>query len=135
VENREIFRRYIDALANPDMLDEIVTPDFVGHDLPPPGNRDVLIAFRRASMRACPDQRVEILDVLADDSRVAARWRAEQTHTGPFRDIAPTGIRFSFDGYEFVRVRDGRIAERWVALSPSLNEIMAQLRSSPRAGA
>ncbi|HEX4077327.1 MAG TPA: ester cyclase [Rhizomicrobium sp.] len=129
-----VFRRYIAALANPDMLDEILTPDFVGRDLPPPGNRDLLSAFRGAVMQACPDQRIEILDIVAEGNHVAGRWRAEQTHTGPFRDIAATGVRFSFDGYEFVRLRDGRIAERWVALNPSPNEVMAQLGSSRQPG-
>ena len=128
--HRELFERYVKALANPDDLAELLAPDFVGHDLPPPGGPDVLIAFRRAAMAAFPDQRSDILDYLEAGDHVAARILLTQTHTGSFAGMEPTGRRISLEVYEFGRVDGGKIAERWVALKPSISELIQQLRSA-----
>jgi hypothetical protein len=42
--HKEIFRRYVEALGKPDLLTAVLATDFVAHDIPPPGNRDALIA-------------------------------------------------------------------------------------------
>jgi predicted ester cyclase len=130
MDNGDVFRRYMIALAKPDSIPDIVAAAFAAHDMPPPGNRETLITFRRAVMTAFPDQAVEILDTVSEGDRLAARWRATQTHTGQFRDVPATGKRIIFDGHEFVRIRDGKIAERWVMLYPSIEQMLAQLRAA-----
>ncbi len=128
MNTKEVFRRYQDALRKPDMLDELLTADFVAHDLPPPNGRDALIAFREAVTRATADEKFTISDLVAEGDRVAARMTSESTHTGEFAGIPPTGKRIKFEIYEIVRVADGRIAERWVATNPSVAELMQYLR-------
>ena len=44
--------------------------------------------------------------------------------------MEPTGRRISLEVYEFGRVDGGKIAERWVALKPSISEMIQQLRSA-----
>lgn len=130
MDNGEVFRRYLIALTKPDAIPDIVAAEFIAHDMPPPGNREVLIMFRRVVMTAFPDQAVEILDIVSEGDRLAARWQATQTHTGQFQDLPATGKRIIFDGHEFVRIRDGKIAERWVMLHPSIEQMLAQLRAA-----
>jgi len=127
--HRKLFEHYLRALSNPDDLADVLTPDFVAHDLPNPGDRDALIAFRRTVMSSFPDQRSQIVDYLESHDRVAARILLQQTHTGSFANIEPTGRRLSTEVYEFVRIDRGMIAERWAALKPSIPEIIQQLRS------
>ena len=118
----------MDALSKPDLLDKLLTADFVAHDLAPPGDRDALIAFRKAVTGGFPDQKVTISDLVAEGDRVAARMTAEQTHSREFRGIPPTGRRVTFEIYEIVRISGGKVAERWGALRPSLGELIQELR-------
>jgi hypothetical protein len=34
-DNKDLYRRYIELLWQPERLDEVLAPDFVAHDLPP----------------------------------------------------------------------------------------------------
>jgi predicted ester cyclase len=128
VDNKEIFRHYQDALYDEDTLGQVLTADFIAHDLPPPGGRDALIAFRKAVNRATSNPKHAILDLIAQGDRVAARIKSESTHTGVFAGVAPTGKRIAFEIFEIVRIADGKIAERWAALRPSVSELIQQLR-------
>jgi predicted ester cyclase len=135
VDNKESYRRYQAALRRPDSLAAVLAPDFVAHDMPPGIGAEEFVKYRRAVMASFPDQTGEILDIVAEGDRVAARSRTDQTHNGAFRGIAATGKRISFEVYEIVRVRGGKIAARWVALKPTMDEIAADLaRSSSPAG-
>jgi predicted ester cyclase len=129
-DNKEIYRRYQAALRRPETLAAVLAADFVAHDMPPGIGPDEFIKYRRAVMTAFPDQTGEILDIVAEGDRVAARSRTEQTHNGVFRGIATTGRRISFEVYEIVQIRDGKIAGRWVALKPTMDEIAADLARS-----
>ena len=128
MDNKEIFRRYQDALRKPDTINEMVAADFVGHDLPPPSNRAALIELRVAINRAFTHEKFTIADLIAEGDRVAARTIDELTHTGEFEGIAPNGKRFTLEIFEIVRIADGKIAERWAALNPSYVEFIRQLR-------
>jgi len=130
MDNKNIYRSYLHALPRPATLYNVLAPDFIAHDLPPPSNGDSLVEFRRALGRAFPDQAFEIMDILTEGDRVAARVRLEQTHTGEFRGIPPTGKRFSVEVYEICPIKHDRIAQRWVALKPSINEVFELLRNA-----
>ena len=60
-----------------------------------------------------PDQTLTIEDLIADEDRVAARLTAVGTHLGEFRGIPATGRRITTETFDFVRVADEKIAERW----------------------
>jgi predicted ester cyclase len=115
-ELKTLYRRYIDLLWVPDMLDEVLAPDFVAHDLPPglPPGREWLKAFRRIVDKAFPDLKPTIRDLIAEDDKVAARVGLEGTHRGEFMGIAPTNNKLATELFEFVRIAEGKIVERWV---------------------
>ena len=74
-DNKAIFRRYVQLLTKPEQLDEIVSADFVGHDLAPglsPGIEG-LRAFRRAAMKAVPDQTAEIQEIWSAPRKAARK--------------------------------------------------------------
>jgi len=129
MDNKDLFRRYVEALGRPERLADVLAPDFVAHDLPSGGGGEALTAFRQAVKAATADQEITISDLIAEGDRVAARMTSRATHTGEFAGIAATDKPVVFEIFEIVRISQGRIAERWVATVPSIPEILAQLRA------
>jgi len=128
MDNKEIFRRYQDALRRPEQLLDVLAAEFVAHDLPGAG-REGLMAFRQAVNAATADEEFTISDLIAEGDRVAARMTSRSTHTGEFAGISATGKPIVFEIFEIVRISQGRIAERWVATVPGIPEILQQLRA------
>jgi predicted ester cyclase len=64
-------------------------------------------------LAAFPDLRFTIEDLIVVGEKVATRWTAPGTNTGPPGDVPPTGRRVRFDGLIFDRVVGGRVEERW----------------------
>jgi predicted ester cyclase len=63
---------------------------------------------------AFPDVHMEIIELVAEGDRVAARFRCSGTNLGPWRGQEPTGRRMhGIDEVYFLTVRDGRIVEAW----------------------
>ena len=58
-----------------------------------------------------PDFRMEIIDLIADDEKVAAHFRCSGTHLGQWRGHRPSGRRFcDVDEIYIYRVRGGQLA-------------------------
>jgi steroid delta-isomerase-like uncharacterized protein len=119
-ENKALFLRYQDALRakNPDDLKAVLTPDFVGHDLPPglPPGPESLILFRKMANEVFPDQKIVVEDLIAVDNRVVARLTMTQTHQAEFMGIPATGQPVAIELIEIDRIENGKIAERWAKL-------------------
>ena len=64
-------------------------------------------------LRAFPDVHFTIEDQLVQGDRVAFRWRATGTHTGPLGAAPATGKPVAIDGLIIDRVEGGRVKERW----------------------
>jgi|RhiMetdeSRZDD1v2_1073273.scaffolds.fasta_scaffold03248_6 glyoxylase-like metal-dependent hydrolase (beta-lactamase superfamily II)/predicted ester cyclase len=59
---------------------------------------------------AVPDQRFEVLDLIAARNQAAVRWRATGTFCGgPFQGVEPTGSRIRLEGLDLLTVADGLI--------------------------
>lgn len=60
---------------------------------------------------AVPDLVFELLDLAAQDDRVAARWRAHGTFTGPGRltGLVPDGRSLDITGVDYAWVADGLV--------------------------
>jgi predicted ester cyclase len=131
-ENKVLFRKYAKLLATPERLDEVVSADFVGHDLPPgvPPGIEGLKTFRRAVMKAIPDQTSEIQDIIGEGDKIAARIWLAGTHRGDFMGIAATGKRVGAYVFEIARVERGKIAERWALLDRA--SLFQQLGGPPQ---
>jgi predicted ester cyclase len=117
--NRALIERvYRDGYNRGDVrvYDEYYTTDFVHHsktihDIAAggAGERESMQRFRTA----IPDAHFEILDLVAEGDRVAARLRITGTPRGNFGDISAGGEPIDIHGLALFRVRDGRIAEEW----------------------
>ena len=117
--NKALSRRLLDEAfnaGNVDVIDELVTTDFVNHDaaLPEPM---VGAAAAKATISgyrsAFPDLRITVEEQIADDEGVATRWSAKGTHQGDLMGMSPTGKQATVTGITIDRIVDGRIAESW----------------------
>jgi steroid delta-isomerase-like uncharacterized protein len=70
-----------------------------------------VVAFFDEMNAAFPDLRMEVLDVLGEDDKVAVHWKLRGTFAGPgqFNGIDPTGAQLELTGVDVITMRDGRI--------------------------
>jgi predicted ester cyclase len=116
-ENEAIVRRFFEELWNAGdlaVVDDIVAPHHVHHvgdDVRhgPEGVRQMAAYLRGAF----PDLHFVLEDVLSDGDRVAVRWTATGSQTGPFLDLEPTGRHARWTGMDMVRLHDGQLVELW----------------------
>lgn len=76
--------------------------------------RDGWRAYRDAVRRGAPDFYNEVIDLVVDGERAAARLRYTGTHAGELLGHPATGRRFTYDGAAFFRCRAGQLVEAWV---------------------
>jgi steroid delta-isomerase-like uncharacterized protein len=129
-----LFHRLIDEVINPgdfERADDLIAPDHIDHITPSGQSVVGLAAFKQgtAQVRAgFPDFHATIEDALVADDKIAFRLRFRGTHLGTFAGIAPTGKAVSYTAIGFVRVADGKIAERWLQIDAM--GLLRQLGSS-----
>jgi steroid delta-isomerase-like uncharacterized protein len=121
-ENRKLFQRYFDVVANEgnlDVADEIFASDYQHHDpanpdprpvVGPQGVRDHLTSLRDAF----PDLIFDIDDMVADGDQIIVRWTARGTNTGDYFGMPATGKSIEITGMNTWRTRDGQAIEGWV---------------------
>jgi predicted ester cyclase len=137
-ENKALLRRLYDEVFvnwNLDLVDELIGPEFVGHEMPP-GTPPGPVGFKQFYgwlRSAFPDLRYTVDDVIAEGDRVVVRWTWSCTHKGEFMGIAPTGKQASVTGMAIYRVASGKCVERWVELG--LLTLVQQLGAAPIQGA
>jgi steroid delta-isomerase-like uncharacterized protein len=103
---------------NPDVLDEIASPDIIQHSgtLPDGVGLEHAKAVLGVLITGFPDVKHTIDDVVTEDDRVVIRWTAIGTQTGEFQGIAPTGKTVTWTGVNIYRFECGKIAEQWSEL-------------------
>lgn len=118
-DNRALVRRFVEEVfnrGNLDIVDQLVTPDYVHHD---PTTQEFgsgiegfkrLISFYR---QAFPDIHIALEDQVASGDKVVDRWTGQGTHRGELMGIAPTGRPVTASGISIHRIAGGRIAETW----------------------
>jgi len=116
---------------NLDAIDELVAPDFVGHEMPPgtPRGPEGFKQFYDSLRTAFPDLTYQVDDIVSERDRVVVRWTWRCTHVGKFVGIAPTGKSATVTGIAIYRVANGRCVERWVELN--LLGLLQQLGAMP----
>jgi len=118
-ELKSIARRWIEQgwqRGDPSVVDALHSPGFVDHD--PGGRSPDNAGFKQGIAHlydAFPDLHAQVEDLLVDvaEGAVAVRWSATGTHSGVYLGAQPSGRRVSFKGIEIIRIRAGRITERW----------------------
>jgi hypothetical protein len=59
------------------------------------------------------DWNITLDDQIAEGDRVATRWTASATHSGPLMGMPPTGKVVKVTGVNVARFAGGKIAESW----------------------
>jgi predicted ester cyclase len=117
--NKEMVRRlYVDGLrdGNLEVVDEVVAPDVVTHNpiiLDAPTGPDSIRGGIEMLRNAFSDIDVEVLDLLAEDDRVAIFLLVSGVNTGDYRRGGATNKRGSLRAFFIWRVENGRLAENW----------------------
>jgi len=120
-DNVAAYRNWFDegcSQGNVDLVDELYSPDYVSHSLPPdfPPDRDGLKAFVRALREGIPDLTCPVDDVVAQGDRVAGRFSLQGTHTGTLLGIPATGKPVDVGVMVIARFDDaGKWVEDWNA--------------------
>jgi len=119
-ENKAIIRSLYEAFNkhNPDLLDGIMSPDFV--DAPnTPFELRGLASYKRFEatfIKGFPDYQDAIEDIIAEGDRVWVLGRVTGTHTGKWEFLgitfAPTGKKITWTAVNMFRIVDGKIVER-----------------------
>jgi steroid delta-isomerase-like uncharacterized protein len=116
----EISKRVIEEAFNQgnlDVVDELTTDDFVGHD-PIAGDedREAAKASIAAYRGAFPDLHFTIEDAFESGDRVVLRWNGVGTFENEFMGLEPTHERGEpVKGITIDRFEGGRIAESWAS--------------------
>jgi steroid delta-isomerase-like uncharacterized protein len=134
-ENRDVLDRLNAEVlngGNVDVLDELVSEDYVEHN-PLPGvspDREGFKEMVQAIHAAFPDFRTEVLDQIAADDRVVERWTATGTHQGEFLGIEGSGGKLDIEGMDISRLEQGKIVEHWTQMDALT--MMQQLGALPQ---
>ncbi len=139
-ENKAVVQRVYEQIFNQgnlDQIEELISPDMVDHETPPPGMEglediEVLRQFVKVSHDALPDLQFTVEDMIAEGEKVAARYTMRGTHQAEFMGVAPTGNRIEVTGIDIMRCEGGKIAEHW-GNSDELG-MMQQLGVIPESG-
>jgi len=103
-QNKLLVRRLVQEAVNPgnpEVLEEVATGEFAE------AARRWVGPFRASF----PDFRMEIVDLVADNEKVAAHFRCSGTHLGEWMGQPPTGRRFhDVDEIYIFRVSGGKLA-------------------------
>lgn len=115
--NHALMERFIEEVwnkGNLEVADEIFHPQASSPSAPglPLGAEGV--KFIVNMMRnAFSDYWMEITHLVAEDDRVAARFRQGGTHDGDLMGIAPTGKKVEWTEIGILRIADGKVVESW----------------------
>jgi predicted ester cyclase len=139
--NKYILRRHFEEVLNQgrlDVIDEIYGDAYVldapvqtdgsatahgqtlGHD----GLKRRVTLFRTGF----PDIHFTIDNILAEGDSVAVQYTFQGTHTGPFRDLRPTGRSIAITGMLIARVVGGRIESAYSVFDTG--EMLLQLEAA-----
>lgn len=114
----EYERKWVESLNRGDVsgADEAFAPDCVIHITGSPVPDLDVAGFKQmvsGLLAAFPNLRFTIEDQITAGEKVAMRWVAEGTNTGPFGAAPPTGKPIRVEGLILDRMLDGRVVERW----------------------
>lgn len=75
----------------------------------PPSIEQLLSAI----CQSCPDLEFTVDEVIAEGSRIVARWTLRGTDTRGYQRRLPTGRQIAIKGIQLIRCEDDRVIEEW----------------------
>ena len=119
-ENKRLVRQVYEDIrseGNLDLVDEIFSPDYLGHD--PTAEPEEIRgreSFKEQTIgyrSVFPDLWFTIDSLVAEGEEVVARWTARGTHRGSMAGEEPTGKAIEVTGFGSWRIENGLVAEHW----------------------
>jgi len=89
------------------------SPDMVHHTRTSTYGTAEVFGLISGFMRAFPDLKFEVDNIVADGEYVATRMTARATHRHDFMGLPATGKEITCTAMGLVRIVDGRIVEHW----------------------
>jgi predicted ester cyclase len=119
--NKAIVRRLVEEWQGGhrrEVGDELLADDFVdsAHGTGPDTSKERALDWWDDTFRAFPDLSAEIRHIVAEGDLVATYKTFTGTHTGAFMGIPSTGRRATFDAFDLLRLREGKVVDHWVIL-------------------
>ena len=137
-ENKAIVRRFLEELArgNLDVIDELLSPDFVDRSLMP-GQGPTREDFKRTIAEineAFSTTSFTIEEQLAESDKVVTKYTESHVGRGEFAGLPPTGREDTNEGIYIHRIRGGKITEEWsiVDARPVMEDLSQEMRERER---
>ncbi len=120
-DNKQLGRSFFEEMlskGNFALAEKILSDDIVMHH---PASKDPIrgreaVAGMLAGFRAgFSDLHLTVDQVVAEDDKVALRWRARGTHDGNLFGIPASGNKMDVFGISIVKIAGGKIVEDWVS--------------------
>jgi len=98
-----------------EVLDEVLTPDFVNQAAPPGLDRGIegVKQVIRMERTGFPDLHYEVLREIEEGDLIAQHCLVTGTHLGPIFGVQPTGRRVVWKEIHIARMAGGLCAEHW----------------------
>jgi steroid delta-isomerase-like uncharacterized protein len=116
-QNKQLIRQYFEAYDRQDTerIEQLVSSSNYSFHISgmPSMDWNGTRQFYAAAWSAFPDLHHDILDIVAEEDKVAVRYNIIGTHKGELQGIPPTGKEVSFSAMAFITLVDGKIAEEW----------------------
>jgi steroid delta-isomerase-like uncharacterized protein len=140
-ENKKVLLRFQKEVFNGsdwsiENLRRHLTEDFIDHAAmvgDPLGFEGVQMRFS-AWASAFEDAEEDNIEMVGEDDILAVLYDLHAKHSGDFLGVPPSGREVVIPGIEFVRIRDGKIAEHWGIYDflTTAEEIGADITFHPR---
>ena len=132
--NLEVVGSFIEEFknkANHEIVDELMSPDFVHHLTDPrlPEGREGIKTLGQVIVAGFPDVHASVQELLADGDMVIERTQTSATHTGEFNGIPATGRQVGWTEIHIYRLESGKIVEQWSEID--LLGLLVQLGAIP----
>jgi len=135
-QNKALVRHFLQELAeeNVEVIDELLSPDFVDRSLLP-GQGPTREDFRRSVAEILDAFRITsfaIEEQIAEGDTVVTKYTERSVIRGEFAGMPPTGTEESFEGIYIHRLSDGKITEEW-SQANTLHTTLERLEQETRA--
>ncbi len=119
--NKAIVIRLVEEWQNNhrrEVGEELLADDFVdsAHGTGPDISKIRALDWWDGTFRAFPDFSAQIRYIVAEGDLVATYKTFSGTQAGDFMGIGATGRRATFDAFDLLRLRDGKVVDHWVVL-------------------
>jgi steroid delta-isomerase-like uncharacterized protein len=135
-DNIALMKRFFNEVWNDrrmGTIQEIVSPDVVAHyeQEEIKGLNNWNERLYEILLKAIPDFRVEIEDIIANGDYVVTRWNVRGVHKSELFGVSPSGKKVELSGISWTKIVDGKIVENWnkASMSYLFWQLLAEIKT------